>query len=348
MNAKHVFISLVVIGSLAGCNAPPQPSDVTPEATAPLSGTIAIDGSSTVLPVSQLIVDAFTRENPGVHVSLGGSGSVVGFKKFCAGELDIADASRPIDQSELDACAAKGIELIELPLGFDALTVVVNARNSSVDCLTVGELKKLWEPEAQGKVASWNQVRAGLPAAPVPLFGPGTESGTFDYFTLAIVGASGRSRTDYTHSGDDNVLVRGVANDPNALGYFGYAYYAAHKDTLKAVSIDAGKGCVAPGADTVLNNTYQPLSRPLFIYVKKASAERPEVRALVRAYTDPATTQLVKKVGYLPLPLATTLRVGQRFEDGTTGSVFGGSGAVLGITAATFKDDDKIRNALVQ
>jgi len=348
MNVKRRVISLVVIGMLAGCGAPHQPSDVSTETTAPLAGTIAIDGSSTVLPVSQAIVDAFSRENPQVHVSLAGSGSVVGFKKFCAGELDIADASRPIDKSELDACAAKDIQFIELPLGFDALTVVVNARNSSVDCLTTAELKKLWEPEAQGKVSSWNQVRTGLPATSVPLFGPGTESGTFDYFTLAIIGASGKSRTDYTHSDDDNVIVRGVVNNPNALGYFGYAYYAAHKDTLKAVSIDAGKGCVAPGADTVLNNTYQPLSRPLFIYVKKASTERPEVRALVRAYTDPATTQIVRKIGYIPLPLATTLRVGQRFEDGTTGSVFGGSGAVLGITAAAFKDDDKIKNALVQ
>jgi len=348
MNATRHVISLVVLGSLAGCGAPHQPSDVSTAATTPLAGTIAIDGSNTVLPVSQMIVDAFTRENPQVHVSLAGSGSVAGFKKFCAGELDISDASRPIDKSEMDACAAKDIQFIELPLGFDALTVVVNAKNSSVDCLTTTELKKLWEPDAQGKVASWNQVRAGLPARPVPLFGPGSESGTFDYFTLAVIGTSGKSRTDYTQSSDDNVIVRGVANDPNALGYFGYAYYAAHKDTLKAVSIDAGKGCVAPGADTVLNNTYQPLSRPLFIYVKKASTERPEVRALVRAYTDPAMTQTVRKVGYIPLPLATTLRVGQRFEDGTTGSVFGGSGAVLGITAAAFKDDDKIKNALVQ
>jgi phosphate transport system substrate-binding protein len=167
-------------------------------------------------------------------------------------------------------------------------------------------------------------------------------------FTLAIVGASGKSRTDYTRNSEDNVLASGVAASPNALGFFGFAYYASHRETLKAVPIDGGKGCVAPSADTVHDATYQPLSRPLFIYVKVESARRPEVRGLVRAYLDPATTQIVKRIGYMPLPLGTTLRVGQRFEDGTVGSVFGGRGAIVGITADVFRDDDKIKSALVR
>jgi phosphate transport system substrate-binding protein len=344
---RQLPIGLILAG-LAACGAPRQPADVGLVSLAPLTGAIAIDGSNTVLPVSRAIVADFTRDNPQVHVALAGAGSVAGFKRFCDGDLDIADASRPIARAEIDACAGKGIQFIELPVGFDALTVVVNSRNAFVDCLTVPELKTLWAPEAEGRLKTWSQIRAGFPSRPVALFGPGNESGTFDYFTLAIAGASGTSRRDYTRSADDTVLAGGVAADPNALGYFGYAYYAAHRDTLKAVSIDSGKGCIAPSAETVRDNSYQPLSRPLFIYVKKASAERPEIRALVRAFLDPATTRIVSRVGYVPLPLATTLHVAQRFEDGTAGSVFGGSGAVLGVTADAFKDDDRISNALVR
>jgi phosphate transport system substrate-binding protein len=348
MNTKRYLLAVAGLTLVAACRTPREEADLGVPSSSPLSGAIAIDGSSTVLPVSKAIVDDFTQQNPDVHISLAGAGSVVGFRRFCGGEIDIADASRPIDQAEIDACAAKGVRFMELPIGFDALTVVVNARNSFVDCLTVAELKRLWEPDAAGKVTSWNSVRASFPSQRLSLFGPGTESGTFDYFTLAIVGTAGRSRTDYTHSEDDDVLAGGVAANPSALGYFGFAYYVSHRETLKAVAIDGGKGCVAPSAETVKDETYQPLSRPLFIYVRKDSTTRPEVRALVRAYMDPATTQVVKRVGYMALPLATTLRVGQRFEDGTVGSVFGGRGAVVGVTAEAFKDEDRIKSALVR
>jgi phosphate transport system substrate-binding protein len=348
MHAQRLLPFGLLLAGLAGCGTPHQPADLDTVSTAPLTGAIAIDGSNTLLPVSQAIVAGFTRDNPQVQVALAGAGSVAGFRRFCNGEIDIADASRPIDRDEIAACAGNGIQFIELPVGFDALTVVVNVRNTFVDCLTVDELKRLWAPQAQGVVKTWSQVRAGLPPAPVALFGPGTDSGTFDYFTLAIVGASGRARADYTKDSDDNALAAGVSRDANALGFFGYAYYASHRDTLKALSIDGGRGCVAPSAEAVHANTYQPLSRPLFIYVKKASVARSEVRALVRAYVDPAATQIVKRVGYVPMPLATTLHVAQRFEDGSTGSVFGGSGAVLGVTADAFKDDDTLKNALVR
>ena len=348
MNARHTLILVALLALAASCRTAPQEADLSDSSVGPLSGTIAIDGSNTLLPVSQAIVDDFTRQNPQVHVSLAGAGTVAGFKRFCAGETDISDASRPMDQSEIEACGAKGVQFIELPIGFDALTVVVNGRNAFVDCLTLAELKELWQPEADGKVTSWNQVRSSFPARHVALFGSGTDSGTYDYFTLAVVGTAGKSRTDYTHSSDYEVVASGVAADTNALGYVGFAYYAAHREAVKAVAINGGKGCVAPSADAVHDNSYQPLSRPLFIYVKKQSVSRPEVRALVRTYLDPATTEVVKRIGYVPLPLATTLRVGQRFEDGTVGSVFGGRGAVLGITAATFHDEDKIKSALVR
>ncbi len=348
MHAKQFLSVGLLLAGVAGCGAPHQPVDLDAASSSPLTGAIAIDGSNTLLPVSRAIVDGFTHDNPHVQVALAGAGSVAGFRRFCNGEIDIADASRPIDQAEIDACAGKRIQFIELPIGFDALTVTVNIRNTFVDCLTVDELKRMWAPDAQGVVKTWSQVRASLPNTPLALFGPGNDSGTFDYFTLAVVGTSGKARTDYTSNSDDDTLAAGVAGTANALGFFGYAYYASHRDALKAVSIDGGKGCVAPSAQAVHDNTYQPLSRPLFIYVKKASAERAEVRSLVRAYVDPATTQVVKRVGYVPLPLATTLRVGQRFEDGTTGSVLGGSGAVLGVTADAFKDDDKVKNALVR
>jgi len=319
-----------------------------PATTGPLSGRVSVDGSSTVLPVSKAMGEAFQKAHPAVQVSVQSSGTGGGFRKFCAGETDITGASRPINAAESRRCQEKQIDFIELPVAFDSLSVVVNSRNSFASCLTVAELKKMWEPAAEGAVTRWSQIRPSFPDQPLSLFGPGTDSGTFDYFTLAIVGAESKSRSDYTNSEDDNVLVSGIEADPNALGYFGFAYYAANKDKLRLVAIDSGRGCVVPSAQTVENNTYQPLARPMFIYVNTSSSARPEAHAFARFYLDPGNTRYVREIGYMPLSPATLTNVAQRLEGSVIGSMFGGRGSVIGITADTFQDEDRIKNALVQ
>ncbi|HEY9641525.1 MAG TPA: PstS family phosphate ABC transporter substrate-binding protein [Coleofasciculaceae cyanobacterium] len=284
------------------------------------STDIKIDGSSTVYPITEAVAEEFQKQNPNAKVTVGISGTGGGFKKFCNGETDISDASRPIKQEEIDACKAKGIEYIELPIAYDALTVVVNRQNSWVTSLTTADLKKMWEPAADGKVMKWNQIRSSWPDAPLHLYGPGTDSGTFDYFTEAINGKSKDSRTDYTASEDDNVLVQGVASDRNALGYFGYAYYEENQQRLKAVPIDGGNGAVVPNRANVENGSYRPLSRPLFIYVKKQSAERAEVKQFVDFYLS--NTQLVSEVGYVPLPNDAYAAVKTHWTGLKVGSVF--------------------------
>jgi phosphate transport system substrate-binding protein len=322
--------------------APGQPVG-TSGAAARLSGNVTVDGSSTLLPVSKVMADRFQAANQDVHISVQESGTGGGFKKLCSGELDIADASRPINNAESQQCLAKRIEYMELPVAFDALSVVVNASNDFASCLTVDELRKMWAPAAAGQVSRWNQIRSSFPDKPLALFGPGTASGTFDYFTLAVVGTQSSSRMDYSKSEDDAVLVKGVADDPNALGYFGYGYYLANKDKLKLVSIDGGKGCVVPSAETVVDGTYQPLSRPVFIYINKTAAARPEVNAFARFYIAPESSGFVHDVGYLPLPPVTLLSVAKRLDRNVTGSIFGGRGSVIGVTAETFQDDDRSR-----
>jgi phosphate transport system substrate-binding protein len=259
---------------------------------------IKIDGSSTVFPITEAMAEEFMKINRDINVTVGISGTGGGFSKFCAGETDISNASRPIKQSEIDKCKAAGIEYIELPVAFDALTVVVNPRNNWVSSLTTAELKKIWEPGST--VNNWSQVRSGFPNRTMRLYGPGTDSGTFDYFTEAINGKAGDSRSDYTASEDDNVLVQGVSQDEGALGYFGFAYYEENQNRLKAVSIDGGNGPVAPSRANVENNTYTPLSRPIFIYVSERAAQRPEVRQFVSFYLS--SPQLVDEVGYIRLP----------------------------------------------
>lgn len=286
------------------------------------SSTIKIDGSSTVFPITEAVAEDFQTQNRGINVTVGISGTGGGFEKLCNGEIDISNASRPIKQAEMDKCKAAGVEYIELPIAYDALTIVVNPRNTWATNLTVAELKKMWEPEAQGKITNWNQVRAGFPDAPLKLFGPGTDSGTFDYFTEAIVGKSKASRADFTASEDDNVLVQGVSRDANALGYFGFAYYEQNQQRLKAVPIDNGSGPVAPSAVNVENGTYQPLSRPLFIYVSKKATERAEVQNFVNFYLS--NTDLVTEVGYVPLPNDAYQAAEQHFQERKVGSVFAG------------------------
>jgi len=263
-----------------------------------LTGMVRIDGSSTVFPVTEAVAEEFQIANQGVRVTVGISGTGGGFKKFCAGETDISDASRPIKDSELEACHAAGIDPIQVTIGYDGLAVMVNPNNTFAACLTVDELKRIWEPGSQ--ISRWNQVRSEWPDGEFELYGPGTDSGTFDYFTEAIVGEEDASRPDFTASEDDNMLVQGIAGDPYALGYFGYAYYAENQDKLRLVAIDNGNGCVEPTPETVQSGEYAPLSRPLFIYLSKKAMERPEVKAFVEFYLTNAQ-QLVPDVGYVPL-----------------------------------------------
>jgi phosphate transport system substrate-binding protein len=284
------------------------------------SSEIQIDGSSTVFPISEAMAEEFQAANPGTRVTVGVSGTGGGFSRFCAGETAISNASRPIKEEEIAACEAAGIEYIELPVAYDALTVVVNPENNWVDSLTVEELQTMWEPAAEGTITSWSQVREGFPDQPLNLYGPGTDSGTFDYFTEAIVGDSGESRTDFTASEDDNVLVQGVASDANALGYFGLAYYEANTSRLKAVPIDGGNGPVLPSREAVENGTYTPLSRPMFIYINAEAAQRPEVQQFVQFHLQ--NPELVTEVGYVPLPAEAYTLAQERFSEGQTGTVF--------------------------
>ena len=268
-------------------------AEATKTAGSNLSGEVKVDGSSTVLPISQVMAKEFQAENPEVKVTVGVSGTGGGFQKFCAGETDITGASRPINSKEMALCQKNKIEFIELPVAYDSLSVVVNSQNNFVECLKVNELKKIWEPAAQGQVTNWNQVRSSFPNQPLQLYGPGTDSGTYDYFTLAIMGEEGKSRSDYTKSEDDNALVQGVAANQAGLGYFGYAYYLANKERLKLVAIDSGYGCVQPSPKTVADSSYQPLSRPVFIYAKKSAAMRPAVKAFTNFYLAPENAKLV-------------------------------------------------------
>jgi phosphate transport system substrate-binding protein len=248
------------------------------------SGQVRADGSSTVAPLTSAAAELFRSENPNVNVTVATSGTGGGFEQFCSGNTDISNASRPIGDDEIAACKAAGVEYTELAVANDALTVVTNPANTWANCLTVDQLKTIWSPESEGKVTNWNQVDPSFPDTPLALFGPGTDSGTFDYFTDAINGEEGASRTDYSASEDDNVLVQGVEGAPGATAYFGYTYFEENAERLKAVEVDGGQGCVAPSAETVQDGTYVPLARPLFIYVNNESFVRPEVAEFIDFY----------------------------------------------------------------
>ena len=296
------------------------------------SNVVKIDGSSTVYPITEAVAEEFQKaEKNAIKVTVGISGTGGGFKKFCRGEIDISDASRPILKKEMEACAAAGIKYFELPVAFDALTVVINPKNAFIKQLTVEEMKKMWEPAAQGKVTRWNQVNPAWPDQPLKLFGPGADSGTFDYFTEAVVGKSKSSRGDFTASEDDNVLVQGVTQDVNALGYFGYAYYAENTAKLKAAPIVNPKGkAVLPSMESVLSGAYEPLSRPIFIYVSEKAYQRSEVKKFVEFYMKHGA-KLSREVKYVPLPdkaYATNL---DHLKKGKLGTAFGGV-AEVGIT----------------
>lgn len=295
--------------------------------------TVKIDGSSTVYPITEAVAEEFQKSKKNaVKVTVGISGTGGGFKKFCRGEIDIADASRPILKKEMDDCKAAGIEYFELPVAFDALTIVVNPANDFIKQMTVEELKRMWEPAAQGKVKSWKDVNPLWPDQPLKLFGAGSDSGTFDYFTEAIVGKSKSSRGDYTASEDDNVLVQGVTRDKGAIGYFGFAYYVENQKKLRAVPIveKAGKPAVSPSMETVINGTYQPLARPIFIYVSVKSYAKPEVQEFVAYYLKNGA-KLAKEVKYVPLPDSSYKVSAEHIAKGKKGTVFGGV-AEVGVT----------------
>lgn len=296
---------------------------------------IKIDGSSTVFPPTEAAAQNFqlAKKNT-VKITIGIAGTGGGFKKFCRGETDISNASRPILKKEMDECAKNGVKYMELPIAFDALTIVVNPKAKFLSKMTVEELKKVWEPAAQGVITTWKQVNPAWPNTPIKLFGPGTDSGTFDYFTEAIVGKAKSSRTDYTASEDDNVVVQGVARDVNAIGYFGYAYYLENSKKLKAVSIiqKTGKVAVAPSVNSVLDGTYQPLARPLFIYVSAKADERAEVREFVEYYLNNGM-QIVKDVNYIPLSFKDYKHALVNYKTKKTGTAFGGV-AEVGVTIA--------------
>ncbi len=290
---------------------------------------VRIDGSSTVFPITEAVAEDFQIAKKGaVRVTAGISGTGGGFKKFCRNEIDIVNASRPILSSEMEDCRKLGVEYIEMPIAFDALTIVVNPRNNWVQSMTVAELKKIWEPDAQGKIQSWKQINPAWPDAKIKLFGAGADSGTFDYFTEVIVGKAKSSRGDFTASEDDNVLVQGVASDLHALGFFGFAYYIENQKKLKAVAIDNGKGSsVIPSMLTVQNGSYQPLSRPIFIYVNAKSVDKPEVKEFVHFYMQHAP-ELVEEVKYFPLQkIFYDLNI-KHLNNRTLGTAFGGKTSI--------------------
>jgi phosphate transport system substrate-binding protein len=296
---------------------------------------VSVDGSSTVFPISEAVAEEFKKSGKG-RVTVGMSGTGGGFQKFCRAEVPVIGASRPIKPQEQEACRSGGVEFIELPVAYDGITIVVHAHADWIDSITVDELRTMWAPEAQQHVTRWSDVRAGWPDAELHLFGPGVDSGTYDYFTLATVGVEHASRGDYTASEDDNVLVQGVASDKLALGFTGYAYYFENRDKLKLIPVDDGNpdngvGPIAPSFESVLGGTYQPLSRPIFLYVSQAAVARDEVATFTEFYLQQCPS-LAREVGYMPLPDAAYDIVRARFAARTLGSAFGGRGSTVGIT----------------
>ena len=295
-----IATALIAVACGSDTEAVSKPADTAAgeDQRSTLSGAIEIDGSSTVFPITEAVAEEFNKIAPGVRVNVGVSGSGGGFKRFTVGETDISDASRPIKENEAAIAKENGIEYLEFLVGVDGLSVMVSPQNDFVECLTVEQLHEIWKPESA--VKNWNDLDPGWPNKKVNLYGPGTDSGTFDYFTEEVNGESGLSRADYTASEDDNVLVQGIRGDRNALGYFGFAYYAENMDKIKLVAVDSGEGCITPSVASIADGTYSPLSRPLFIYVSKTSLARPEVREFVKFYMENGAA-LTAEVGYVPL-----------------------------------------------
>jgi len=299
MKRTKLIGALMAIIVLTSCGG--STSNESTTESSKMEGSVRIDGSSTVYPITEAIAEEFRIDQPNVKVTIGVSGTGGGFKKFSRGETDINDASRPIKDKEVKVCEENSINYVELTVAFDGLAVLVNKENTWVDYFTVEELKKIWEPSAQESITKWSQIREGWPEESFSLYGPGVASGTYDYFTEVIVGESGASRGDYTASEDDNVLVQGIAGDKNSIGFFGLAYFEENKDKLKLVGVDNGTGAVTPTTETVKSGVYAPLSRPIFIYVSNAGAKQAAVDAFVNFYMNNAGL-LVSDIGYIALP----------------------------------------------
>jgi len=333
----HLWIryaaAAVLATVVAACGGGNQASQEGGEAPAIL---ITVDGSSTVFPIAEAVAEEFGKANPNLRTpTVGISGTGGGFQKFCRGETDISNASRPIRPAEIEACQKAGIEYIEVPIAYDGLAIVVNPKNSWAATITVAELKTLWSPEAQGKVMRWNQVRTSWPNREIRLFGAGVDSGTYDYFTEATVGKEGASRGDFTSSEDDNVIVQGFGSDELALGFLPLAYVEANRERLKIVPVEDGKadngaGPIVPSSETVRNGTYQPLSRPLFVYVSRKAADRPEVQQFVEMFFS--RNDLVKEVGYVELTPQIYELARKHFADRKVGTAFGEGGSQVGMT----------------
>ncbi len=310
---------LALTFSLAACGGTDSAGDTV--AGEDVSGAIQIDGSSTVFPISEAVAEEFQSVYPGTQVTVGVSGTGGGFEKFCAGQTDVSNASREIKEEEVAACEAAGIEFIEVPVAYDGLTVIANAENDFATCLTVDQLTKIWSPDSEGSITNWNQVDPSFPDQELRLYGPGTASGTFDYFTEVVNDEGGASRGDYTASEDDNVIVTGVESSRGSLGYLGYAYYEENQDQLKALEVENEAGeCVAPSPETIADGSYNPFSRPLFIYVKQEAYEtKPQVKAFVDFQLAQENSGLVSNVGYIALPEADLNEARSKVEEGVTG-----------------------------
>lgn len=323
------FSALTMALAACGPSQPPAANgEATPADKPARTSTIAIDGSSTVFPISEAIAEEFQMANRDLRVTVGVAGTGGGMKKFCRGELDIANASRPIQKEEMAACEAAGIRFFELPIAYDALTVVVNPANDWLKEISIDELRKIWEPGAQGTVTRWNQVNPAWPDSPINLYGAGADSGTFDYFTEVVTGKAKSSRGDYTASEDDNVLVQGVANDVNALGYFGFAFYIDNRDKVRSLPIRGGEGqaAVQPSVESVIDGSYMPLARPMFIYVSEKAYARDEVKQFLSFYLE-NVGRLAGEVNYVPLPAEAYGLIAEHLAAGRVGTVFKGEPA---------------------
>jgi phosphate transport system substrate-binding protein len=329
---RSAVLAVLTLG-LVACGGGTPPAGEGGEAAPVL---ITVDGSSTVFPIAEAVAEEFGKAHPNTRTpTVGISGTGGGFQKFCRGETDISNASRPIRPAEIEACKTAGVEYIEVPIAYDGLAIVVNPRNTWATTITVDELKTLWAPEAQGKITRWNQVRAAWPNREIRLFGAGVDSGTYDYFTEATVGKEGASRGDFTSSEDDNVIVQGVGSDELALGFLPRAYVEANRDKLRIVPVEDGKadngaGPITPSAQTVRDGTYQPLSRPLFVYISRKAADRAEIQQFVSMFFD--RTDLVKEVGYIELTPQIYDLARKHFADRKTGTAFGEGGSQVGMT----------------
>ncbi|MDJ0555980.1 MAG: PstS family phosphate ABC transporter substrate-binding protein [Microcoleaceae cyanobacterium MO_207.B10] len=333
---RFLALGLLLIVSACGSGEKiTSTAEISPEVTEEETEErtfVLVDGSSTIFPVSDTMAENFMTDNPEVQVIVGISSSGAGLKKFCIGDTDIANASRPIKKSEIDLCRANGIEFVEIPIAFDGISVIANRYNDWAECLTLEELKTIWQPndgEAE-KVSNWKQIRDELPEEPLSLYAPDTDSGTYDYFTDAVTGAEGKSRKDFQASEDDDVIIQGIESDWGSLGFLGFSYYQKNKDNLTLIAIDNGSGqCIEPSLETIANGNYSPLSRPLFLYINKNALENiPAVKAFVDYQIDIANKAVTSEVGYVPLPGFLQEKIQERVEKLITGSVFNGESAV--------------------